>query len=138
MDRFFFFFFRQNPSRFHSRLIDLCSLRRSSFPGGRSAMHASANDRPFSFPVAFHPVVTRPLIGSVILYQEIRVHSNSRALTVHDHEKVNEADPPSAGVEHHFDISKRATFQVSPSPPGLSPLREFVVKDHASLSLSLS
>lgn len=35
---------------------------------------------PFSLPVAFHPVVTRSLTGSVILYGEIRVHSNFSGL----------------------------------------------------------
>lgn len=35
---------------------------------------------PFSLPVAFHPVVTRSLTGGVILYGEIRVHSNFSGL----------------------------------------------------------
>lgn len=96
------------------RLIDL-SLRifvstprvrcRSPGRGGIDLHASSTNDRPFSLPVAFHPVVTRSLIGSVILYEGIRVHSNSRALTVHDHEKVNEE---AASLEHHFDIEARA------------------------------
>lgn len=96
------------------RLIDL-SLRifvstprvrcRSPGRGGIDLHASSTNDRPFSLLVAFHPVVTRSLIGSVILYEGIRVHSNSRALTVHDHEKVNET---AASLEHHFDIEARA------------------------------
>lgn len=81
------------PSIFVSfRLIDL-SLRifvspvRCRSPGreaGGGKERALGTHRqtidPFSLPVAFHPVVTRSLTGSVILYGEIRVHSNFSGL----------------------------------------------------------
>lgn len=82
-----------SPSIFVSfRLIDL-SLRifvspvRCRSPGreaGGGKERALGTHRqtvdPFSLPVAFHPVVTRSLTGSVILYEEIRVHSNFSGL----------------------------------------------------------
>lgn len=81
------------PSIFVSfRLIDLSlrifvSPREVSFPreGSRRGKERALGTHrqtidPFSLPVAFHPVVTRSLTGSVILYGEIRVHSNFSGL----------------------------------------------------------
>lgn len=83
------------PSPVHFRLIsinrsfsqNLRLPREVSFPregsrGGKEralGTHRQTID-PFSLPVAFHPVVTRSLTGSVILYGEIRVHSNFSGL----------------------------------------------------------
>lgn len=83
------------PSPVHFRFIsinrsfsqNLRLPREVSFPregsrGGKEralGTHRQTID-PFSLPVAFHPVVTRSLTGSVILYGEIRVHSNFSGL----------------------------------------------------------